>query len=65
MLNSAAGEMLPFPIAPPIKTILYNFYLTSGCSLNKKHKFVNAPVFTQTTLSEHPIIKSRMALKEF
>ena len=57
--------MFPCPIAPPMITILSNLVLTYGNSLNKKQRFVSAPVLAQTTLVGQFIITSRIYLKLF
>lgn len=63
MLNSAAGVLFPFPIAPPIATIELILALTSGNYLNKKQRLVNDPVFAQTTFYLTAMIRSRIYLK--
>ena len=65
ILNSAAGVIFPFPIAPPIITICDIFVFTSGCYLKRTHKFVRAPVFAHITLVGQSIMWSRIVLKLF
>ena len=46
MLNYAAGDQLPMPIAPPIIVIFSIFDRTSGKALIKIARLVIAPVTT-------------------
>ena len=48
MLNSAAGERLPSPIAPPIRTMRSG--RASGCSEKRSPMFVSGPVGTSVSL---------------
>jgi hypothetical protein len=56
ILNSAAGVMLPRPIAPPIIVTDFIFYLIFGKALKSIAKFVFAPVTTKLIGSDCFII---------
>lgn len=48
MLNSAAGVMFPFSMAPPIRTICFILLLISEKVMRMRHRLVREPVLTQT-----------------
>jgi hypothetical protein len=53
MLNYAAGDQLPKPIAPPIIVIPYNLCKILGNALIKIARLVIAPVTTKCTFLSH------------
>lgn len=56
ILNSAEGDQLPSPMAPPMIVIPYIFWVISGKALSKIAKLVMAPVTTKCTFPYYLLI---------